>query len=325
MYPVSVVSRLTNYYSIRALDQDDHRRRRTSGRLQISSDGRHLVDGVPFGRPRLRAPTGRPAVYIPPRKRVRLTYTQEDGDESDLWPGAEHDPPTLLLTDGKEHEDGDRPPNTQIPGEPGDTDSDLDDTDFVDDDDLNDSSTESSDEEQTDDEMEEDTRDNEDDEEEEPEVEGLDQEARELAVENAVLNFVHDAPNPARPISLDTLDKLTALRTTFPTAPVDILEKVLEASQGDLRTTHNVLSEGFDPQMSQDAIVTWKPGASNLGLDPEQSQGSINSAPIAGLASGPSTRKRKLKEQSRVEVEDSDNEDEEDEGYNTSLWRRYGQ
>lgn len=307
---------------VRVLDQDDRRRRRTSGRLQISSDGRHLVDGVPFGRPRLRAPTGRPAVHIPPRKRARLTYTQQDG--------AEHDSPTLLLTDGRELKDGDRPSHLQIPADPGDTDSDTDDQDFAcdDDDDLDDSSTESSYEEQTDNEIEEAPTDHEDeddededeeDEEDGAEVEGLDQEARELAVENAAL----EVPNPPRTqtLSLDTLDKLTALRATFPTAPVDLLEKVLAASQDDLRTTYNVLSEGFDPQMSQEAIVIWKPGAGNLGVNLGQSHGLVNSASTDGIVSGLSTRKRKLNEHSPVE--DSDNDDDDGEGYGTSLWRKY--
>lgn len=321
----------TNNRSIRALDQDDHRRRRTSGRLQISSDGRHLVDGVPFGRPRLRAPTGRPAIHIPPRKRARLTYTQQDGEALDPWLGAERDSPApLLLTDGRQYNDEDMPPHTQIPGDSGDTDSNTDDFDseFFEDD-LNDSSTESLDEEQTDNEIEEDTRDDEDedndededDEDDGAEVEGLDQEARELAAENAALETLD--PPRAQTISLDTLDKLTALRATFPTAPVDILEKVLTASQGGLRTTYNVLSEGFDPQMSEDAIVTWKPGASNLGVNSEQSLGLANLTSTDSIASGVSTRKRKLKEQSPVE--DPDNNDDDDEGYTTSLWRKYGQ
>lgn len=63
------------------------KKRRISGRDQISSGGQHLIDGVPFGRPRLRAPRGRPAVHIAPRKRRRLTYDgdfgQDDIDDDD--------------------------------------------------------------------------------------------------------------------------------------------------------------------------------------------------------------------------------------------------
>lgn len=43
------------------------------GRHQISPNGITLIDGVPFGRPAVRAAM-RPQVHIPPRKRRRLTY-----------------------------------------------------------------------------------------------------------------------------------------------------------------------------------------------------------------------------------------------------------
>ena len=78
-------------YRIRPLLEDDLRRRRISGRHQISVDGRHLVDGVAFGRPWLKAPVNRPAIDLPPRKRARITYDsdeeyddeEEDGDYDD--------------------------------------------------------------------------------------------------------------------------------------------------------------------------------------------------------------------------------------------------
>lgn len=54
--------------------------RRISGRHQISEDGKHLIDGVAFGRPFLRK-ASRPAVRIPPRKRPRITYDEDNDDE----------------------------------------------------------------------------------------------------------------------------------------------------------------------------------------------------------------------------------------------------
>ncbi|KAE8146740.1 hypothetical protein BDV25DRAFT_143423 [Aspergillus avenaceus] len=60
---------------IRALQITDLRARRLSGRHQISTDGRHLIDGVPFGKPFLKRPTSsRPAITIPPRKRRRTSH-----------------------------------------------------------------------------------------------------------------------------------------------------------------------------------------------------------------------------------------------------------
>ncbi|KAL9013604.1 MAG: hypothetical protein Q9173_001721, partial [Seirophora scorigena] len=51
-----------------------------SGRYQISTDGRHLIDGVAFGRPFLRR-ADRPAIRIPPRKRPRIEYTDEENED----------------------------------------------------------------------------------------------------------------------------------------------------------------------------------------------------------------------------------------------------
>lgn len=61
---------------IRPLEYVDVRARTMTGRDQIAADGRHLVDGVPFGKPCLKTPV-RPEVRIPPRKRRRLL---EDGE-----------------------------------------------------------------------------------------------------------------------------------------------------------------------------------------------------------------------------------------------------
>ncbi|KAK2756080.1 hypothetical protein FQN54_005487 [Arachnomyces sp. PD_36] len=83
---------------IRALQTPDLKARRLTGRHQISVDGRHLIDGVPFGKPYYqRQVSSRPAISIPPRKRRRLAiggwdaeaedhdgeYTGADGEEID--------------------------------------------------------------------------------------------------------------------------------------------------------------------------------------------------------------------------------------------------
>ncbi|OSZ99907.1 hypothetical protein A9Z42_0007680 [Trichoderma parareesei] len=66
---------------IRSLLTGDLKRRRLSGRHQISDDGRHLVDGIAFGRSWIRAPHDRPHVELPPRKRIRINYEDDDEDE----------------------------------------------------------------------------------------------------------------------------------------------------------------------------------------------------------------------------------------------------
>ncbi|KAI4129733.1 MAG: hypothetical protein LQ338_002117 [Usnochroma carphineum] len=65
---------------IRPLSILDLRFRKVSGRHQISTDGKHLIDGVAFGRPFLRR-SDRPAIRLPPRKRRRLTYDDEEDEE----------------------------------------------------------------------------------------------------------------------------------------------------------------------------------------------------------------------------------------------------
>lgn len=61
---------------IRPLEYVDVRARTMTGRDQIAADGRHLVDGVPFGKPCLKGPI-RPQVRIPPRKKRRLLEDTE--------------------------------------------------------------------------------------------------------------------------------------------------------------------------------------------------------------------------------------------------------
>ncbi|KAJ5951728.1 uncharacterized protein N7479_010141 [Penicillium vulpinum] len=90
---------------IRALQLADLRARRLCGRHQITADGKHLIDGVPFGLPFLKRTTStRPAITIPPRKKRRTVFS-----------GWEHAPE--YVTEGvhaDEEGDGDwlPPPNT---------------------------------------------------------------------------------------------------------------------------------------------------------------------------------------------------------------------
>lgn len=85
---------------MRPLQTTDIRFRRISGRHQISVDGKHLYDGVAFGRPFLQL-ASRPPIRIPPRKKRRITY---DGDDDDgcFSPDARQ----LALSERSEDDDG---------------------------------------------------------------------------------------------------------------------------------------------------------------------------------------------------------------------------
>lgn len=87
--------------SIRPLLTTDLKKRRLSGRDQILPGGEHIIDGVPFGRPRLRAPRGRPPVAIAPRKRRRLL------DDQTYNPGYDDNDAGEFLADGR-HSGSDR-------------------------------------------------------------------------------------------------------------------------------------------------------------------------------------------------------------------------
>ncbi len=77
-HEIEAVCKEDDEVTIKPLQWVDVRSRSLTGRNQISSDGRHLVDGVPFGRPCLRNPV-RPELRIPPRKRRRLSEDDEGG------------------------------------------------------------------------------------------------------------------------------------------------------------------------------------------------------------------------------------------------------
>lgn len=66
------------------MQTSDLRFRKVSGRHQISADGKHLIDGVAFGRPFLRR-AERPPIRIPPRKRRRLTYDECNDENVDEY------------------------------------------------------------------------------------------------------------------------------------------------------------------------------------------------------------------------------------------------
>jgi hypothetical protein len=80
-HEVGVVCKEDDELVIRPLQYVDVRARTMTGRDQISQDGRHLVDGIPYGKPNLKGAV-RPKLRIPPRKRQKLGREQPD-DASD--------------------------------------------------------------------------------------------------------------------------------------------------------------------------------------------------------------------------------------------------
>ena len=107
--PIDAVLRDEDKVVIRALKTQDLRSRRLGGRHQISGDGRHLIDGVAFGRQWLKK-GGRPAVQIPPRKRRLKVEDIEANEEEEAGPLALskfNDANDLDDEDSEEEEDSD--------------------------------------------------------------------------------------------------------------------------------------------------------------------------------------------------------------------------
>ncbi|KAI5359450.1 putative Zinc finger CCHC domain-containing protein [Septoria linicola] len=130
---------------IKPLGFAELRARTLTGRDQISEDGRHLLDGVPFGRPMLKRPR-RPEVRIPARKRQRVEGAEEqravvrfegvdiDEDDEDDEDDADFEDAEMEEVSEKEAAEGS-----------SDSDSSEDDSDSSDSNDSGDSSNDSSD------------------------------------------------------------------------------------------------------------------------------------------------------------------------------------
>lgn len=90
-------------FRIRPLSGTEIKQRRLSGRRQISTSGRKLIDGTPFGRSFLRPAPDRPNLAIPPRKRRRIGQAEAD-DSITVEVGSETDD---SYSDGGEDESDD--------------------------------------------------------------------------------------------------------------------------------------------------------------------------------------------------------------------------
>lgn len=258
--PVNTILDRDEEVIIRPLFTVDRKKRLLSGRHQISTDGKHLVDGVPFGRPRLRIPGGRPPVDIPPLKKRRITFDQEgdeDADEEDddddygdngSGNDAEDEDAPLMLTENGEDED--EPGAVRVAAV-------FDDADGRDEDEEDEQAEE---EDEDLDEGEEGEADDLD-EEEIDEAELLD-ELRDLQRDNNMLGDgepgIDQESEPAQQTSTDPdpdadlarLNKITALRRAFPAVDCHVYEDVLRRNALNERMAYRELSKSYEASMS---------------------------------------------------------------------------
>ncbi|KAL2204320.1 hypothetical protein CC79DRAFT_1400520 [Sarocladium strictum] len=256
---VSKILKHDDQVIIRSLLTDDVRRRRISGREQISSDGKHLLDGVAFGRPWLRAPRGRPAVRLPPRKRPRTIYNLENEGEDDT--SGSDTGKQLALREAVPLDGLDRNSvgvrvtfdNEDVYHYP---DYDMDDEEDVDNDIDFQMSAENS--------WTDSDGGKEADEDENEDLSGLGEELRLLKSDNAaaagednsaaLLEVDEDAP-VLPSITINGGEKLIPLRSAFPLTSLSSIEDEYKRQEGDLRRTHQALSMYNDPRLSFDEMM----------------------------------------------------------------------
>lgn len=216
---------------IRPLLDGDLKRRRLTGRHQISVDGRHLVDGVAFGRPWLRVPRERPMLEIPPRKRARLMYEFEDieaeGEEED----EEEDDEDFMDEEGSDGEDEDE-----------DEDSEAGEMLQLENGPQSDDESESTSEE-------EDEQDEQD--------ENMDDELQLLRRDTASEAGASTAAARGQMLRglLPTLNGTAALRLAFPLLSSRVVQKELAKNENDVGQTYKVLLQSNHTALSFDEMM----------------------------------------------------------------------
>ncbi|KAE9375522.1 hypothetical protein N431DRAFT_454155 [Stipitochalara longipes BDJ] len=225
---------------IRPLLSQDVKIRRVSGRVQISTDGRHLVDGVPWGRPLLRKAGDRPAVNIPPRKRQRIEYSEDD-----------EDPEGFQALKDKEAEDSEPENNRQLVLHADFEDDDEEDDDEEDDDEEDDDDFAPGEDEdaEEDDGSEEDLEENKD----EKEVEDEEEPSVDL---NSHGDAADDANEPALADVKDqaTRTKIRKLHSAFPKSPLAVCKYVFNGSE-DIGEAYEAMARGFMPEKPKSAVT----------------------------------------------------------------------
>ncbi|KZL71166.1 hypothetical protein CT0861_08466 [Colletotrichum tofieldiae] len=323
---VSKVLKDDDQILVRPLLTGDLKRRRLSGRHQISADGRHLVDGLAFGRSWLRAPRDRPAVTLPPRKKARIAYSSED--EEDTQSDNDEELPMLEYGSTRAHED---PASVKLR------------TRFYDAD-LDSNSEEEEDFEPAPDGAEDDDMDSEDGD--------IQDELRLLREDNAAiregdileelrdirdrrassgpgsgrrsLGASGDSPTPSASnalvrsggraarhrLNLDTLDKIAALRAAFPGAQVSVIEETLLRYDTDSAKAYRKLRKAFTAHLSLQQTLDHQ--ARSLSSSPIRHAHSSAGRELVLRESSPSERA------SHATAHDEDDEDDDDDDENAS-------
>ncbi|CAG8983486.1 hypothetical protein HYALB_00000655 [Hymenoscyphus albidus] len=292
---------------IRPLLTRDLKVRRISGRHQISEDGKRLYDGLAFGRPLLKAPSGRPDIKIPPRKRAKLMIVEDaDHDDDDHEENTERQ---MVLHADFEGIDSDPDDNEDFTPTQGD--EDMADDDEADDEDLDEeSSSESGDDcsDEDDDsisdelkglqeETEEAKRSQPKQEEAESESQseseddisnhdgsttGKSKDGREEEKEDIVDHRDPDVYDETLWQIPDEKDRanIRKLNATFPESPIGVCAHLFREAKKDMELCWNALLSNFKPVVSKSVFTKSLQEQNNMAVSPVQSNPKKRSAQV---------------------------------------------
>lgn len=239
--------------------------RKISGRHQIAADGRHLVDGMPFGRYLLRGPVERPVIKIPPRKRPRITYREEEETDSNAQES--------FLAQSKRQRVIESPPAEENRDRQLVVHAELDDEDDEDDEDFVES--------ENNDESEDDEFDS------DPEVE-TEENLQSSKSAHGIDSIVGSPADAEGHILEDITDesskkKIRKLHSAFPSASLAVCKHIFIGSEGDILEAYDALSIGFRPEMYRSAFTVAKSAQGGLKVSKNRSKTREESAQQADM------------------------------------------
>ncbi|KAI1006463.1 hypothetical protein K3495_g1752 [Podosphaera aphanis] len=234
---------------IRCLLSNELKKRKVSGRNQITSGGRRLFDGVPWGRQRLHQKTQRPTIKFLSRKPKSLIYN--DSDDSQCSEEEEYD-------DNKKSPLGEIS-NQQLCLYESENDDSENDQDF----DPESTDEESTDQERTDQESFEEKEEEDDDDDDDNEIsdhhraidkENIPELVEEVSPSDRIEAETREIQSKlGNHVSPEISSGVHALHAAFPTSSLDVCKYVLDGTAGNVGEAWEALSLEFPARISRSA------------------------------------------------------------------------
>ncbi|CAG8958086.1 hypothetical protein HYFRA_00000430 [Hymenoscyphus fraxineus] len=292
---------------IRPLLTRDLKVRRISGRHQISEDGKRLYDGLAFGRPLLKAPSGRPDIKIPPRKRAKLMIAEDtDHDDDDREENTERQMVLHADFEGIDSDPDDNEDFTPTQGDEGMADDDEAEDEDLDEDSSSDSGDDCSDEDDDSisDELkglQEETEEAKRSQPKQEEAESESQSESEDDISNCDSSTTGKSKDGKEEEKEDIVDhrdpdvydetlwqipdeqdraNIRKLNATFPESPIGVCAHLFREAKKDMELCWNALLSNFKPVVSKSVFTKSLQEQNNMPVSPIQSNPKKRSAQV---------------------------------------------